>query len=173
LDAGGEGDLAEMSRWVDFAERAAASPGLPAELVTSVQANVALARWASAYFAGDVAASVGHVRAMIKFPADDRMRRQACTALGWSLFRQGKFREAQAPLSQAILLSRDCGDDLIVMTIRGIQAIVAAASGLGHEAESCAAQAERSSQYGVAGEHFYAWGFSLRPGMAGSRATRS
>ena len=55
---------------------------------------------------------------------------QAYTALGWSLFRQGKFRDVQAPFTQAILLSQDHGDDLIVMVIRGIQGIIAAANGL-------------------------------------------
>jgi LuxR family maltose regulon positive regulatory protein len=164
--AGAGGHPVEMVRWADLAEQAAVGAGLPADLVTSVHAGVALARWGSAYFSGDVTASVRHARAAIRVPADNRTLRQAYTALGWSLYRKGQFREAQAPFGQAMLLSQDRGDDLTIMVTRGIQAIIAAAEGRELDAEAFAAQAEGASRGHSAGEHFNAWCFHFARGWA-------
>ncbi|MDT7675247.1 MAG: hypothetical protein QOD82_3149 [Pseudonocardiales bacterium] len=164
--AGAGGHPVEMVRWADLAEQAAVGPGLPADLVTSVHAGVAVTRWGSAYFSGDVTVSVRHARAAIRLPADNRTLRQAYAALGWSLYRKGQFREAQAPFGQAMLLSQDRGDDLTIMVTCGIQAIIAAAEGREHDAEAFAARAEGASRGHSAGEHFNAWCFHFARGWA-------
>jgi DNA-binding CsgD family transcriptional regulator/Tfp pilus assembly protein PilF len=113
---------------------------------------------------------VQHAHEAIALPVDDRTLRQANTALGWSLFRQGKFREAEAPLTEATLLSRDHSDDLNVMVTRGVQAIIAAARGLPHDAELHAQQAENTSHRHSAGEHSNAWCFHFARGFVALRA---
>jgi LuxR family maltose regulon positive regulatory protein len=164
LVAGAGGHLTEMDRWAHLAEVATVRPGVPPETITAVQASAALSRWASAYFTGNVTTSVRHARAVLQVRADDQTRRQGYTALGWSLYRQDRVREAQAALTEATLPSENHDDDLQVMVAFGMQAIMAAAGGRHADAEAFAAQAERSGRRHSAGEHFNAWCFHFARG---------
>ena len=166
LVVGAGGHLTEMDRWADLAEQAATRPGIPPEVLTSVRAGAALARWGSAYFTGNTTAALRQARAVLELRTDDQTRRQGYTALGWSLYRQGQFRAAQAALTEVTLLSPGHGDDLPVMVACGIRAIIAAAGGLQADAAALAAQAERTSRRHLAGEHHNAWCFHFARGWA-------
>jgi ATP/maltotriose-dependent transcriptional regulator MalT len=159
------GRNAEMNRWAGLAELAAGRPGVPAELVTSTRALIALTKWSSAYSEGQITLSLRVAKESNRHgevPAP--WRASAHTVLGWSLYRIGQFRPAQKTLSAASVLADADGDALNVMIANGILAIIAAANGLFHEVDRLAAQAERASANNALDKHFDNWGASFARG---------
>jgi LuxR family maltose regulon positive regulatory protein len=161
------GRIAEMNRWAGLAELATGRPGVSDELVTSTRALVAITKWSAAYSEGQVTLSLNVAKESNRHgevPAP--WRASARTMLGWSQYRTGNFRPAQATLSAASVLADEDGDGLNTMIANGILAIIAAANGLSEEVERLAAQAERSSVNNALGKHFDNWCVSFARGWS-------
>jgi LuxR family maltose regulon positive regulatory protein len=163
------GRVRDMERWSDFAEMAARSSELPAQLVHSVRVGVSLTRWTATYPVGDVDASLRHARQALQLATHDPAPWRLISALGWSLYRKGQFLEAQAQLAQAGALAEEHGEYPIAIGSWGVQAIIAAAEDRHHDAERFAAEAEQISQDHALSEQYQSWCYHCARGWLSFR----
>jgi LuxR family maltose regulon positive regulatory protein len=159
------GRITEMNRWAALAEVAAQRYGMSDKVVTAFRVLITVTKWSAAYSEGDVTRSLKIAQELGRHPeVPAPWRAIARTVLGWSLYRSGQFRAAQDVLSSAGVLADEDDDALNGMISYGIQAIIAAADGLAHEAERFAAQSEVFRADNALGQHFDAWGATFARG---------
>jgi LuxR family maltose regulon positive regulatory protein len=147
---------AELVRWTDLTRAAAARPDLEPDLADEVRFRIAVAEWSAASFAGDSTAALRHAEDVDRLAEGGSPLRRLTghSAVGLSLYRVGRLRDADVALDRAGALAQEQDNDLGVIIIRGVQAVIAAAAGLAHDAERLAAEAERRGRVPVLAEHY-------------------
>jgi LuxR family maltose regulon positive regulatory protein len=153
------GQLEELDRWIDAAERAIrAAPESPE--TASLEAAAAMLRCVHRYMAGDVAQAVDAAHWALEREPDESSpwRSVGCPVLGLALFWSGEDQAAAATLQAALPRSREAANHLAVVHALGGLAAIHVERGALDEAEEFAARSLALSREWGLDEH---WAASL------------
>ena len=149
----------EIVSWTAVAERALDDPPPrrePAPEALGIRIQIAMMRWAAAFFAGGAAAGLRHaVQARRLLPAGSGPPSAfILLAVGSSQYRTGAVDESWTTLLHAESIAEDRGEHLAVVAVRGLRALQAAVGRRPEEAAQLAASAEDAAlRHGLV-EHF-------------------
>ncbi len=156
--AGRASRVGEMMRWADLAQAAAAGPGVSADVVRQVQFRVAAVRWAAATFHGDAPAARAAADDVLALSVEGTPRSSfiPVAMLGLNHYRAGSLQQAHDLLAQGRPTAAERHDHATTVLIGGVQAVIAARRGFGHEAERFAQDVETLADRHGVGDHFNA-----------------
>ena len=148
----------DIVSWAATAERALDDPPVDGPVLTPAEATgarieIAMMRWAAAFFAGDSTAGARHVQEVLRLLPEPRSG-FVLLALGASRFRTGEHDASWSALVEAETLAEERGEALAVVAARGLRALLAAVGGRPEEATLLAASAEAVAERNGLVEHF-------------------